>query len=131
MPLLASQPESPHNPKEAPKMTTSAPAPTQTAAAAPIPGRTLGIVGLVLAVLAPLVGLILSTIAKSQSKRAGVTNGPATAGIWVSIVLMVLTLVIIGVTVAMSMTAVGAAVEMCNQLGEGVHEIEGVTYTCG
>ena len=114
-------------------MTTSAPAPApvQTAPAAPVPGKTLGIVGLVLAFLAPLVGLILSIVAKSQSKKAGVKNTPATAGIWVSIVVMVLTLVIVGITVAMSMTAVNAALEVCNQLGEGVYEIDGVTYTCG
>jgi heme/copper-type cytochrome/quinol oxidase subunit 2 len=126
MPLPASDTS-----KEDTEMTTSAPAPVQTAEAASVPGKTLGIVGLVLAILAPLVGLILSIVAKSQSKKAGVKNGPATAGIWVSIVLMVVTVVIIGISVAMSMTAVNAALEVCSQLGEGIYEIDGVTYTCG
>lgn len=53
-------------------------------------GKTLGIVGLVLAILAPLIGLIVSIIARNQSKAAGVENGPAKAGIIVSIILLVL-----------------------------------------
>ncbi len=114
-------------------MTTPAPAPTQTTAAAPaaIPGKGLGIAGLVLAILVPLVGLILSIIAKSQSKKAGYKNGPATAGIWISIVLLVLGAVAIGISLWLGTAAVGNVVAICNELGEGVWEVDGVTYTCG
>ena len=45
------------------------------------PGRTLGIVGLVLAILFSIVGMIVSIIAYRQSKDAGIRNIPAQAGI--------------------------------------------------
>ena len=52
-------------------MTTPAPAPAP--GAAPVAdGKTLGIVGLVLAFLIPIAGIIVSIIAKNQSKAAGV-----------------------------------------------------------
>lgn len=68
------------------------------------PGKTLGIVGLVLAFVAPLIGLIVSIIARSQSKAAGFENKLAKWGIIVSIVLMVLAIAVyvIAVVVAMS-----------------------------
>jgi len=53
-------------------------------------GKTLGIVGLVLAFVFSLAGLIVSIIARNQSKAAGVPNGPATAGIILSIIFLVL-----------------------------------------
>lgn len=71
--------------------------PQQQGAAAPVaedPGKTLGIVGLVLAFLAPLIGLILSIIARNQSRNAGFENKLAKAGIIVSIVFMVLIVLI-------------------------------------
>jgi hypothetical protein len=73
-------------------MTTPAPAPAP--AAAPVPGKVLGIVGLIAAIVWPfqLLGLILSLIARSQSKAAGVPNTPAKAGIIISIILLALTI---------------------------------------
>jgi hypothetical protein len=53
-------------------------------------GKTLGIVGLVLAFVFSIAGLIVSIIARNQSKAAGVPNGPATAGIILSIIFLVL-----------------------------------------
>ena len=54
------------------------------------PGKTLGIVGLILAILLPLVGLIISIVAQSQSKKAGYPNGLAKAGIIVGAILTAL-----------------------------------------
>jgi uncharacterized membrane-anchored protein len=60
------------------------------------PGKTLGIVGLVLSiVVGGIVGIIVSAIALSQSKAAGYKNTPAKAGIIIGII--VLALWIIGV----------------------------------
>lgn len=50
------------------------------------PGKTLGIVGLVLAFVFSLVGLILSAIALSQSKQAGYKNTPAKVGLILGII---------------------------------------------
>lgn len=72
-------------------------APNPYANAAPVaenPGKTLGIVALVLAFFFSLVGLILGIIANNQSKAVGMTNGPAKAAIILSIIFMVLGLII-------------------------------------
>ncbi len=68
--------------------------PVVPAAAPAVPGKTLGIVGLVLAFLFPLLGLILSIVAANQSKAAGVPNTPAKVGIILSIIFMVLWVII-------------------------------------
>ena len=70
-------------------MTT--PAPTPAPGPAPVSdGKTLGIVGLVLAFVFSLAGLIVSIIANNQSKAAGVQNTPAKVGIVLSIIFLVL-----------------------------------------
>lgn len=88
------------------------------------PGRTLGIVGLILAFFVPLVGLIVSIIARVKSKGAGFKNGLATAGIVVSIVVMLAASAAIAIPVM-------ATVNKCKELGPGTHQEGGVTYTCG
>jgi hypothetical protein len=70
-------------------MTTPAPAPAP--GAAPVAdGKTLGIVGLILAFVIPLAGLIVSIIAGNQSKAAGVENTPAKVGKILSIIFLIL-----------------------------------------
>ena len=64
--------------------TNTAPAP------ADFPGKTLGIVGIVLAIVAPLVGVIVSAIALNTSKKAGFENKLGKIGLIVGIVLTVL-----------------------------------------
>jgi hypothetical protein len=107
-------------------MTTPVPAP------APVSdGKTLGIVGVVLAFLLPLVGLIVSIVARGQSKRAGVTNGAATAGIIISIIIMVIGVILAIVFAVAGASLFGGLAQICADLGPGVHEVGGVTYTCG
>jgi hypothetical protein len=76
--------------------------------AADDPGRTLGIVGFVLAILFNIVGVIVSIIAYNQSKRAGYQNGFAVAGIVVGSILFVLggalSLLLIGTGAALLQT---------------------------
>ncbi|MBP1327337.1 hypothetical protein JOF28_002569 [Leucobacter exalbidus] len=82
-------PNQPENPELADLVAGAAPAyrgeaaPVQPgyAAAPPVAGKTLGIVGLVLAILIPIVGLILSIVAFIQSKKAGARNIPGLIGI--------------------------------------------------
>ncbi|WP_309708579.1 hypothetical protein [Pseudolysinimonas sp.] len=84
-------------------MTTPAPAP----APGPAPvadGKTLGIVGLVLAFVFSLAGLIVSIIARKQSKAAGVENTPATIGIIVSIIGLVIGVIAIIANIALFAT---------------------------
>ena len=90
-------------------------------------GKTLGIVGLVLAFVANIVGLIVSIVALRKSKKAGFKNTPAVAGIVISIIS------IIGAVALIIGLSAGAAalVGQCAEYGPGVHELDnGVTITC-
>lgn len=109
-------------------MTTPAPVP---AAASASDGKTLGIVGLVLAFLFSLAGLIVSIIARNQSKAAGVPNGPATAGIVISIIGLVLTVIWIIVVIVGGAALFGGLAQVCAEYGPGVWDVDGVQYTCG
>jgi hypothetical protein len=85
-------------------MTTPTPAPApQPAPAGDFPGKTLGIVGLVLAILAAPVGLIISVVANNQSKAAGFPNQLAKIGIIVGAVLTALW--VIGIIISIITTA--------------------------
>ena len=57
------------------------------------PGRTMGIVGLILAIFCNLIGLVVSIIAFNKSKQAGFKNNIALAGIIVGAVLFVVGLI--------------------------------------
>ncbi|MFE4465003.1 DUF4190 domain-containing protein [Oerskovia sp. NPDC056781] len=112
-----------------------APAPQGYGTAAPAtdPGKTLGIVGLVLSILGctSLIGLILSIVALSKSKKAGYKNGIALAGIIVGAVLLVAS--IIGGIIFL--TAGGALVndllETCQNVPSGETVVwQGETVTC-
>ncbi len=97
------------------------------------PGKTMGIVGLVLSFLGCLsiVGLILSIVAFNKSKKAGYKNGLALAGIIVGAIVLVLT--IIGSIVFFS--TVGAVtqevLDACSGVPSGtVVEVRGEPVTC-
>lgn len=107
----------------------TAAAPYPVASDAPVPGRTLGIVALVVSFFAALVGLILGLVAQSQSKKAGVPNTPAKVAIILSIVFMVLWILLI---VILWFTVWGPLMNACAGLGPGVYQTDGgVTLTCG
>lgn len=63
-------------------MTQQAPAGTD------YPGKTLGVVGLIVAIFFNLIGLIISAIALNQSKKAGYKNTPALVGVIIGAVLL-------------------------------------------
>ncbi|MCX6501361.1 MAG: hypothetical protein NT132_02975 [Microbacterium sp.] len=72
------------------------------------PGKTLGIVGLVVAIFFNVIGLIISAIALSQSKKAGYKNTPALVGLIIGIVLTVIGIIIAIVTIAATIAAVNS-----------------------
>ena len=92
----------------------------------PIPGKTMGIVALILSFFVQLVALILGIIALVQSKKAGYKNTPAVWAIIISSVLMVVG-IIIAVTIISGAIAAGAA--LCAEYGTGTHVINGVEVT--
>ncbi|QTV79548.1 DUF4190 domain-containing protein [Microbacterium sp. NIBRBAC000506063] len=95
--------------------------------AAPVPGKTLGIVALVVAFFASLIGIILGFVAKSQSKKAGVRNTPATVAIVLGFVFLAIQ-IIVGIVLIVTF---GSLVALCGDLGPGTHIVDGVAYTCG
>lgn len=67
------------------------------------PGKTLGIIGLVLCFVFALAGLIVSIIAKKKSTEAGFSNTPAKVGVilgWIFTILGFLWIVLIIIAVA-------------------------------
>jgi hypothetical protein len=108
---------------------TDAPPVTPAAAPAPasVPGKTLGIVALIVTFFASLIGLILGFIARSQSKAAGVKNTPATVAIVLGFIFLIAQILFFVLGGAALFSGIFAA---CAELGPGVHEVNGVTYTC-
>jgi hypothetical protein len=101
--------------------------PGAAAAPAPVPGRGLAITGFVLAFLLPLIGMIISIIATVKLGKIGAPRGLSIAGIIIGAILTVLWIVI-----AISMISLFAAIfSHCAELGPGVWDVDGVTYTCG
>lgn len=103
-------------------MTTQLPAIAGTT----YPGKTLGIIGLIVAFPLSLVGLILSIVAIGQSRKAGYKNTPALVGIIVGAVLLVIGLIGLIVVFVVFANLIG----QCADLGPGTHYVDGVTYTC-
>ena len=99
------------------------------------PGKTLGIVGLILGIvgffipLASIAGLICSILGLNKSKRVGQKNGIAVAGIIVSIVALIVN--IIGIVVIVGGIVAGAnAVTQCQNDPTGTVEIFGQSTSC-
>ena len=103
--------------------------PVQPVAYQPVarPGRGLGIAGLIIDFFVAPLGLILSIVAKVQSSRAGVKNGPATVGIVLGIIFTI-GYVIAAIAIG---AGIGALASECANLGSGTHTVNGMTYTCG
>ena len=93
------------------------------------PGKTFGIIGLVLAFFPVLSigGLVLSIMGLRRSRRANMGNVPAVVGIVLS-ALNILFTVLTTIILVVGMTAL---ITTCQELGPGTHYVDGVEYTCG
>ncbi|WP_100813799.1 hypothetical protein [Microbacterium lacus] len=117
-----------------PAYPTAPPAPAGTAPGAPIPGKTLGIVALIVAFFANFIGLILGIVALVQSRKAGVKNTPAVWAIIVGSVLFVLS-IIIGIIVIVAITAAAGfateAITACDAVDYvGTVIVQGIEVDC-
>jgi hypothetical protein len=92
------------------------------------PNFVLGVVGFALSFIGVLniAGLIISIIAFTKSKRLGFNNGFALAGIIIAGIGVLFVAIVLLLIVP---TLVDAA-QTCARLGNGVHQIDGATYTC-
>lgn len=95
----------------------------------PAPSPTLAIVGLVTAAIpcTALVGLVISIVVLVRGRRGGVPGrGLAVAGVVVGALWLVAGIV----ALALGAFGVASLVETCAELGNGVHEVDGVRYEC-
>jgi len=105
-------------------------------APAPRPGKTMGIVGLILSCLffipfASLVGVILSIVAFVQSRKARISNGPALAGIIIGAVVFLLTLLGTILIFAFAVDTASTIYEVCTEQGSGTVFVDGEQINCG
>jgi len=104
------------------------PPPAAPVYAASVPGKTLGIIAIPVAIFFSLVGIILGFVAKSQSKAAGATNTPATIAIVIGFIVLALT--ILGIILAV--VAGASLIALCQGYEPGVYQLDdGRTLTCG
>ena len=89
------QPEPQPQAQAAPAYTAGPAAPAYAPAPAKQPGKTIGIVGFILAFFMPLIGVILGIIGLVQSRKAGAKNGLALAAIIVGAVLLILEVILL------------------------------------
>ncbi|MHA7190345.1 DUF4190 domain-containing protein [Arthrobacter sp. MDT2-16] len=83
------------------------------------PGRTLGIVGFILAILIAPVGLVISIIAFVKSRKARMGNGFALAGIIIGVVFTILGAILIAVIASFAAELAGQILEACEGLPTG------------
>lgn len=121
------------DPTPAPEPTPYAAAPAPAPAGTDYPGKTLGIVGVVFAILAPIIGFILGLVARGQSKKAGYKNTPATVAIVIGLVLTILYIVGIILAVVLGAAAVSSVIsDACVGYDSGtILDLgNGTTVTC-
>jgi hypothetical protein len=121
-------------PAAQPAYSSAPPAPYGAPASPTIPGKTLGIVALVVAIFFNVIGVILGIVALVQSRKAGYKNGWAVAAIIVGSILFV-----IGIIVAIAVfTAFAAAAGFANEAFQacqavdfsGTVTVQGVDVNC-
>ena len=93
-------------------------------------GLLLGVLGLVLAITFPPMGLVLGAIAKGISKRAGDHNPFATAAVVIGIILTIVAVVAFGILMWFTIASATAGIEFCVN-GEGDGTFLGTPITCG
>ena len=113
----------------------AAPPPAYGPPATPtIPGRTMGIVAFILSFFLQLIALILGIVALVQAKKAGYKNPWALGAIIISATLLVLgtivAIVFFAVIVPQLAQTADEIFRQCQELGAGVHEINGIPVDC-
>ncbi|MHA7239785.1 DUF4190 domain-containing protein [Arthrobacter sp. TMS1-12-1] len=95
------------------------------------PGRTLGIVGFILAILIAPVGLVISIIAFVQSRKARMGNGFALAGIIIGVLFTIIGVIIGIALIAFFGDVTQQIIEACDGLPPGTPvTIQGQPLQC-
>ena len=109
--------------------TPSAPPPGGSFTADPT-ARLMGILALVMAFVFPLAGIVLGAIGVSMAKRTGSTNSIAKVGLVLSIVFTAIIVIVTVLVIVFSVGLFSEVFRVCQELGDGTHNYNGVTYNC-
>lgn len=115
----------PNQPQPQPAPQPVAPQPQPAPSYQPVqenPGKGLGIAGLIISFFIGLLGLILSIVALSKSKKAGMGNGVAVAGIIVG-ALSTLGQIIAGIFIILAVIGAAAITKQCQDAGGAGHTV--------
>lgn len=107
---------------------SSAPQPSQPASQLVAPkivnvGGDAAVTGMILAFFIPIAGVIFSLLGIQKSKKAGQKNRLAVAGLVISLVITVGSLVLVGLGIV-TLTNVS---QKCSELGAGTHYLDSTT----
>jgi uncharacterized membrane protein len=113
-------------------------APVKAPPGTDFPGKTLGVVSLVAGIvsyfifpiIAGIAAIIMGAIARGQSKKAGYKNTPATVGLILGIINVIVWIILVIIIIVVAVAGANALLEKCNELGPGEHFVDGVTYNC-
>ena len=94
---------------------------------APSEPSGLSIASIILAFFCSPIGIILGIMATVRAKKNNVSKAWPLVGLILSVVIFLISLTLI---ILLGTVFVGIF-EQCADLGQGVHEVDGVTYTCG
>ena len=116
----------------APKPTVAPATPAAASASRPMESSTfiLSIMALIFAFSIPLVGAIMGGIGVAQARRAGQPNSIAKVALILGILFTVLIVAAVVVMVVFGIGLFSELFRVCQEFGEGVHDYNGVTYTC-
>jgi hypothetical protein len=94
------------------------------------PNFILGLMSLIFAFAFPIAGLVIGAIALNLARRAGHKDSLALVGFVLGLVFTILIVVGVIVAIVLGFTVYGNIFQVCQQLGQGTHQYNGVTYTC-
>jgi hypothetical protein len=109
---------------------TSKPDPASPNALPQAPNFILGLMSLIFAFAFPIAGLVIGAIALNLARRGGFKDSLALVGFVLGLVFTILIVVGVIVAIVLGFTVYGNIFQVCQQLGEGTHQYNGVTYTC-
>jgi len=95
------------------------------------PGRTLGIVGFILAILVAPIGLIVSIVAFVKSRKAKMGNGFALAGIIIGALFTILGAILLAIFISFTASFAQELIESCEGVPAGTPvTLQGQTFEC-
>ena len=130
MTMLNGEPIETPNISTAPTPPPPPPAPPRYTASGVDAAQWMGITSVILAFTLPVVGIVIAALGMSRAKQQGQPPGLARVALILSIIMTVVVVIVTTVIIVLSVTVFSQLFQICQQLGTGVHVVDGVTYTC-